>query len=271
MSSRIAAELDAIEQEHGVRVLYACESGSRAWGFASENSDYDVRFIYAHEPAWYLQLGQKRDVIEWALDEVLDVNGWDLPKALRLLRASNPTVLEWLNSPIAYREDAAFSKVTDLSRMSFAPRPTIYHYLNMARKNREDHLLGERVKLKKYLYVMRSLLAARWVADRQSTPPVPFMELVEAELEPAMKPLFTKLVRQKACLLEGGIMPHIPELDEWIEEAYREVEASIPNIPSFDKPSWGTYDRAFIDILELTANARQSPAHIMLPVDHDVQ
>ena len=187
------------------------------------------------------------------------------------MRASNPTVLEWLNSPIAYREDAAFSKVTDLSRMSFAPRPTIYHYLNMARKNREDHLLGERVKLKKYLYVMRSLRAARWVADRQSTPPVPFMELVEAELEPAMKPLFTKLVRQKACLLEGGIMPRIPELDEWIEEAYREVEASIPNIPSFDKPSWGTYDRAFIDILELTANARQSPAHIMLPVDHDVQ
>ena len=155
--------------------------------------------------------------------------------------------------------------------MSFAPRPTIYHYLNMARKNREDHLLGERVKLKKCLYVMRSLLAARWVARRQTTPPVPFMELVEAELEPAMKPLFAELVRQKACLLEGGIVPHIPELDEWIEETYQGVEASIPSIPSFDKPSWDRYDRAFIDALELTANARQNPAHIMRPINHTVQ
>ncbi len=249
MSSRIAAELDAIEQAQGVRVLYACESGSRAWGFASENSDYDVRFIYAHEPAWYLQPGQKRDVIEWTLDEVLDINGWDLPKALRLLRASNPTVFEWLNSPLVYRKDEGFSKVTDLSRMSFAPRPTIYHYLNMARKNREDHLLGEHVKLKKYLYVMRSLLAARWVARCQTTPPVPFMELVEAELEPAMKPLFAELVRQKACLLEDGIVPRIPELDEWIEETYQEVEASIPNVPSFDRPSWNPYDHALLDVL----------------------
>lgn len=249
MSNRIATELAAIERAHGVRILYACESGSRAWGFASENSDYDVRFIYAHEPEWYLRLKQQRDVIEWALDEVLDINGWDLSKTLRLMRASNPTVFEWLNSPIIYHEDGVFSKVRELSCMSFAPRPTIYHYLNMARKNRAEHLATERVKLKKYFYVMRSLLAARWVAEKRTAPPVPFAELVREELEPEMRPLFAELVRQKTHFCESGVVPRIPELDMWIEGAHQEVETSIPDVPPFDKPGWAPYDRTFFDIL----------------------
>lgn len=249
MSERIAAELKNIEASKDVRVLYACESGSRAWGFASEDSDYDVRFIYAHEPERYLRLGQTRDVIEWALDEVLDINGWDLNKALRLIRASNPTVFEWLNSPIVYLEDDAFRTVRELSGLSFAPRPTIYHYLNMARKNRADHLSAECVRLKKYFYVMRSLLAARWVAEQSTAPPVPFAELVNAELEPAMKPLFTELVQRKINIPESDLMSHVPELDVWIEHTYQEVEAAIPSIPSFDKPRWDAYDRAFLDVL----------------------
>lgn len=249
MNERIAAELKDIEAAKGVRILYACESGSRAWGFASEDSDYDVRFIYVHEPEWYLRLGQTHDVIEWALDEVLDINGWDLSKTLRLMRASNPTVFEWLNSSIAYREDDAFRTARELSDLSFAPRPTIYHYLNMARKNRADHLSAERVRLKKYFYVMRSLLAARWVVEQCTAPPVPFAELVNAELESAMKPLFEELVQRKTSIPEGDLMPRIPELDAWIEHTYLEVETAIPNVPSFDKPGWGAYDRAFLDIL----------------------
>ena len=252
MEEHIAAELKNIEVSKGVRVLYACESGSHAWGFASENSDYDVRFIYVHELEWYLRLEQVRDVIEWKLDEVLDINGWDLSKALRLMRASNPTIFEWLNSPIVYRELDAFSAPKELSGPSFAPRPTIYHYLNMARKNRADHLSAERVRLKKYLYVMRSLLAARWVAEQRTAPPVPFAELVNAELEPAMKPLFTELVQRKVNIPESDLMPRIPELDAWIERTYQEVEASIPDIPSFDKPEWNAYDHAFLDVLGIS-------------------
>ena len=249
MNERIAAELKDIEAAKGVRILFACESGSRAWGFASEDSDYDVRFIYVHEPEWYLCLGQTRDVIEWALDEALDINGWDLSKALRLMRASNPTVFEWLNSSIVYRVDDAFRTVSELSGLSFAPRPTIYHYLNMTRKNRADHLSAEHVRLKKYFYVMRSLLAARWVVEQRTAPPVPFAKLVNVELEPAMKPLFEELVQRKTNIPEGDLMPRIPELDAWIERTYQEVEAAIPNVPSFDKPGWDAYDRAFLDIL----------------------
>lgn len=249
MRERIASELDAIERIHHVRILYACESGSRAWGFASKDSDYDVRFIYVHDSAWYLQLGETRDVIEWALDEVLDINGWDLSKALRLMRASNPTIIEWLGSPIIYRERDEFALVRNLADSAFSPRPTIYHYLNMARKNQETHLSADRVRLKKYFYVMRSLLSARWVIHHLSAPPVPFHELVDAELEPAMLPLFQKLIQQKTSSVEDEPIPRIKELDDWINVTRAEIEAAVTEIPSRGKPAWDSFDAAFLSVL----------------------
>ena len=250
MRERIASELDAIERIHHVRILYACESGSRAWGFASQDSDYDVRFIYVHDTAWYLRLGETRDVIEWALDEVLDINGWDLSKALRLMRASNPTIIEWLGSPIVYRERDEFALVRNLAESALSPRPIIYHYLNMARKNQATHLSADRVRLKKYFYVMRSLLSARWVTHRLSAPPVPFHELVDAGLEPAMLPLFQKLIQQKTSSVEHESIPRIKELDDWINVTRAEIESAVTEIPSRGKPVWDAFDAAFLDILE---------------------
>lgn len=103
---RIIAEINVIERANDVRVLYACESGSRGWGFASPDSDYDVRFLYVHPLDWYLRVEPQRDVIEKPISDELDVSGWELRKALQLLHRSNPTLLEWLNSPVVYREDA---------------------------------------------------------------------------------------------------------------------------------------------------------------------
>src|SRR6201990_2789542 len=105
---RVRDALAQVEAERHVRVLYACESGSRAWGFASRDSDYDVRFLYVHEPDWYLSVQDRRDVIEEPLSDELDVSGWELRKALRLLRKSNPPLLEWLKSPFVYGCDPAF-------------------------------------------------------------------------------------------------------------------------------------------------------------------
>ena len=86
MRAYVAAKLGAVAAEEGVRVLYAAESGSRAWGFASPDSDHDVRFIYAHERDWYVSLWEDRDVVERGIDEKLvDLAGWDIRKALRLL------------------------------------------------------------------------------------------------------------------------------------------------------------------------------------------
>lgn len=102
MLERVNKDLLAIEQAYNVKILYACESGSRACGFGSPDSDYEIRFIYVNKFLWYLTIKETRDVIECPIIDELDMNGWDLHKALRLLQMNNPTLLEWLQSPIVY-------------------------------------------------------------------------------------------------------------------------------------------------------------------------
>ena len=141
---KIDSELKRIEQEEGVRILYACESGSRAWGFPSKDSDYDVRFIYVRPVDWYLSLFDKRDVIERPISDQLDINGWDLKKALNLFRKSNPPLLEWLQSPIQYMEQYGVTEqIRQLSPLTFSPRSSMYHYLHMAKGNFREYLQGD--------------------------------------------------------------------------------------------------------------------------------
>jgi hypothetical protein len=162
---QINATLARIEAEYAVKVLFACESGSRGWGFASPDSDYDVRFIYANRLDWYLTVLPGRDVIELPISDVYDVSGWDLRKALGLLRNGNATLVESLASPVIYKADPAFlpAIVTAAGQVS-RPERAFHHYLHMARKNYREHLRGETVRLKKYLYVLRPLLACIWTA-----------------------------------------------------------------------------------------------------------
>ena len=146
----IDATLVRIEAEHEVRVLFACESGSRGWGFASPDSDYDVRFIYVHKPQWYLTVFPGRDVIELPVNEIYDVSGWDLRKALGLLRNGNATLVEWLSSPVIYRAESDFLQAVRAAALEVdRPERAFHHYLHMARKNYREHLQGEVVKLKK--------------------------------------------------------------------------------------------------------------------------
>ena len=156
MREEILACLARLEAEHDVKVLFACESGSRGWGFASPDSDYDVRFIYVNRLAWYLRVEPGRDVIEEPISGDLDVNGWDQRKTLQLLRQSNPTLLEWLHSPIVYREDAAaMARLRGFAAELFSLVRGHHHYVSMARRNFREHLHGEEVRYKKYLYVLR--------------------------------------------------------------------------------------------------------------------
>lgn len=137
--TRVLAELDDVERRHDVKVLFACESGSRGWGFASPDSDYDVRFVYVHRRDWYLRVEPQRDVIEKPIDDVLDVSGWELRKALQLLHRSNPTLLEWLDSPVVYREDARWApRLRSLATAFFSPMRGRHHYLSMAKKKSVD-------------------------------------------------------------------------------------------------------------------------------------
>jgi predicted nucleotidyltransferase len=181
------------ERTHGVRIVYACESGSRAWGFASQNSDFDIRFLYLAPPEWYLttNVEHKRDVIALPIEGNLDIDGWDLRKALHLLRKSNPPLLEWLGSPIIYREHYSVARrMRAMLPLCYSPRAAMYHYMHMARNNVREYLKGERVWTKKYFYVLRPLLAVQWIERGLGVVPTEFQRLVDELMgEGAERPL----------------------------------------------------------------------------------
>ena len=164
MREEILKELHLIEQERKIKILYAVESGSRAWGFASSNSDWDVRFIYVHEYDWYLSIEEKKDDIEIILPNDIDLAGWELRKALLLFRKSNPPLLEWLRSPIIYKEEYSTTKLLkEASKIYFNPKSCLYHYLHMANGNYEAYFKENIVRIKKYFYVLRPILACCWI------------------------------------------------------------------------------------------------------------
>jgi predicted nucleotidyltransferase len=183
---KITAELKGVEREEHVCILLAVESGSRAWGFPSADSDYDVRFIYAHHPNWYLSidLEDRRDVIERPLKDMLDISGWDIRKALKLFRKSNPPLLEWLQCPIIYLENHSFApRLRSLLPDFYSPQASYFHYLHMARGNFREYLQGESVWRKKYFYVLRPLLAIRWIEQGRGPVPIEFKRLVMATID----------------------------------------------------------------------------------------
>ncbi len=181
MKNRILLELQRIEREFSVRVLFAVESGSRAWGFASPDSDYDVRFIYCHPKDWYLSVFENRDVIEQMLPDALDVSGWDLRKALRLFPKCNLALNEWFGSPIVYSEIPEFrAQIAPLVPQYFNPIAGMHHYRRMAESSLTDNLVDNRIRIKKLFYVLRPLLACRWIEKTDTQPPTEFGKLVAA-------------------------------------------------------------------------------------------
>lgn len=180
----IRATLSRIEAEEGVAVLYACESGSRAWGFESTDSDYDVRFIYVRPTRAYLTVQRVRDVIEQPISEGLDASGWDLPKALELFRKSNPPLLEWLQSPIVYASKSLLAeKLRALLPEYYSPVACMHHYLHMAEGNSREYLNGPEVWTKKYFYVLRPVLACIWLERGLGVVPTEFQKLVDAVVD----------------------------------------------------------------------------------------
>lgn len=178
MKNKILQKLQEIEKQHNIKVLYAVESGSRAWGFASPDSDYDIRFIYKHEHDYYLSLWEQPDVIEFMTEDDLDGSGWDLRKAVKLLAKSNAPLLEWLYSPVVYYQDDAFlHEIQQLAQDCFSPIATLHHYLGTT-KNFMDVCEAEEVKLKSYFYALRTALAGKWIIEKNSFPPVDFLELL---------------------------------------------------------------------------------------------
>jgi predicted nucleotidyltransferase len=229
MRATILGCLHELEARHDVTVLFACESGSRGWGFASPDSDYDVRFIYVNRLPWYLTVEPGRDVIEQPISGELDVSGWDLRKALQLLRDSNPTLLEWLRSPIVYGQHGSFAaRLRDLAEDGFSPVRGYHHYVSMAKKNLREHLLGEVVRYKKYLYVLRPLLAARWIREGRGVPPMRFAELAEATLvDRALIAEINALLEVKMRAGEAATSPRWDGIHAFIEGELALAQAHV--------------------------------------------
>jgi len=228
----IMRRLANTEKEKGVRIVLAIESGSRAWGFASPNSDYDVRFIYIHPEDWYysINLEERRDVIEYPIVDEIDLNGWDIRKALKLFWKSNPAFVEWIQSPIKYIEVGGFAeKARMLLPSVYSQESGIYHYRSMAKSNRNRYLRAEKVPLKKYFYVLRPLLACRWIEKYNTAAPIEFEKLLH--LLGNQKELLREidiLLAKKRDAPEMGLSDPVPILNEFIEIELVRLEALNP-------------------------------------------
>jgi len=226
----IETELQSIEKEFEVRIFFACESGSRAWGFESTDSDYDIRFLYCHDLDWYLSLKEKKDVIERPIDEKLDINGWDLQKTLKLMRKSNPPLFEWLQSPIIYKDNPKTSNILkEVFPKYYSSKNCHYHYLHMARGNFREYLKGQEVWLKKYFYVLRPILACRWIEKFDKAVPMEFQLLVEKTLQDSqLKNDVYNLVERKKSGEELDFGPRIPSISDFVEAEIDRLEKSHP-------------------------------------------
>jgi predicted nucleotidyltransferase len=234
MEDIIKEQLSRIEQEHGVKILYACESGSRAWGFPGTDSDYDVRFIYASPQPSYLSIRDRRDVIELPVNEVLDVSGWDIRKALQLFLKSNPPLYEWLQSPVCYKADPAFVRdIEHLMPIYFSNRPGCHHYLNIALSLFENDLTGNEVKLKKYFYAIRSTLAALWIIENEILPPMEFRLLRTQVGDQSWQNAIEILLDIKQSASEKTIVPMVPVLHAWLKENLAFCKEKAADIPAY--------------------------------------
>ena len=249
IQTEIQKKLDEMAEAEHVKILHCVESGSRAWGFPSPDSDYDVRFIYLRSRDDYLKLGPQRDVIEWQLDDVYDISGWDVQKLLRLLYKSNPTVFEWSASPIVYRTSPEWARISAVIPSYFRVKTGMHHYLSMAEGTRRAYLLGDTVRLKKYFYVLRPILACRWIADRRTPPPMLFSELAEAELDAEMQPVVAELLARKQVTSELGTAQPIAPLHAYIERQLAELKQIADHMEALPHPGWSALDDVFRSLL----------------------
>lgn len=246
----VRMKLKEIEEKENVTILHAVESGSRSWGFASPDSDYDVRFVYVRDRDSYLSLHEKKDFLDWELNEVLDINGWDLKKTLQHFHKSNATVFEWANSPMVYYTTDEWQELYEnTARQYFSAKMALYHYYGTANKNYHEYLLEDMVKYKKYFYVLRPILACKWIEQKKCPPPVLFDQLVSSVLETDMQPVTAQLLEKKVRMSEADKAPRIDALNRYIEEKLEYFKALADGMEEDRKPEWEPLDGKFRELV----------------------
>ncbi len=220
MNTTILNKLTELEKLHNIKILYACETGSRAWGFPSPDSDYDVRIIYKHDVDWYLSLSDKKDTIEFmSEDRELDITGWDIKKCLKLMWKSNASMFERLQSPVVYKEEGNVSQLLqEYATKCFAPIATMHHYLGMAKNCFSEIEDFEEIKLKKLFYTLRTTLACKWITEKNTIPPIVFITMVnELTFDERLKNKIIDLIALKLTKDESYIHHAEHDLNTFIK------------------------------------------------------
>lgn len=256
MKKRIIEQLNHIEKKFNVKILYAVDSGSRAWGLASETSDYDVRFIYIHEKDWYLSIdpqgsGAKRDVIHLPINEVLDISGWEVTKALRLFRKSNPSLLEWLHSNTVYLQASSFAEhLKEQESLVFSPTSSLHHYLNMALSNYKmclQHRNKDQVKM--VINCLRPILACNWIEKYNSAPPVDFQILVNSSIPIGKLKKEIEELRYKKIMGDGTPLNPNNEILPFIAQQLEHIESLTKTLTTNHEDSTETLNDLFRNTL----------------------
>lgn len=280
----IKEKLSHIEERENIRIIYACESGSRAWGFASPDSDYDVRFIFVRPVHDYLRVKELPDFIDAELNEVYDINGWDLKKFCKHLYKSNPVLFEWADSPIVYKTCEDWEKVKAVMKDYICQRSMIHHYLGLAKCTIKKYLTGETINYKKYFYILRAVLAASWVFYKNTWAPTEYSKLVAAEItledkkefeemqigsrsrseknsreeflgeSPNIYAAMADLYEKKSSHSENAAGKRNKGLENFINNRIAIIDASIDKcrIQNIEKQvfSWEKLNQVFLDIIE---------------------
>lgn len=235
MTEKIKEYLKGIEESKNIEILWACETGSRAWGFASTDSDFDIRLIYVHKKDWYLSLSEKKDTVEMMLENNdIDISGWDLKKSLTLLRKSNAPILERIQSPIIYKSDSVFIKeMREVATTFYSRIATIHHYLSMSKKFVAELEVENEYKLKKFFYALRSAFVCKWIIEKNTIPPIEFHKIYpNLGIDSALTSRIEELIQLKSTIQESyfheGEKPLLNLIKEFNEEAERKKE-SLPS------------------------------------------
>ena len=254
MREIIMKELHKIEVDGDLRILFAIESGSRAWGFPSPDSDYDVRFVYARPVDWYLSLTPGRDVYELPIDDVLDINGWDIKKALGLLLKPNPVMLEWLSSPIHYIwNDEICDQLIEFSKKVTHGPACLNHYLHLGGRQWDIYIKDKDiVNLKKYFYIVRPSMAIRWMRLHPTIiPPMNFQDLLAGiDLSDTLTNALNELLLAKSRSKEIGEAPRVAIIDTFITEEFDWAREAVKSVKGDKAPLRIEADALFRKILK---------------------
>ena len=250
MKEEIIEHISQLEKEEGITILLASESGSRAWGCPSPDSDYDVRIIFKRSKSEYLEIDDKPDTINYFHGKLLDINGWDIRKTLKLIRKSNATPFEWAQSPIKYKEVDNFSStILKLSKEYFQPRHTVNHYKGIAKNSYLNNDLSGQIKLKKLFYVLRPLMAAKWIIVKNEIPPMDIPNLISIIDETDIVKHINNLLEIKSAANEDYVHRMDNLIVDFIDKEFNYV-SSIQLEDKKEVPSSEQLNKKFKEIIE---------------------